>query len=65
MLNAYWEPLAFELPQLDQGSKGASLHRHGPDVSRGHLSLRGSTEFQGATYLVQPRSVVLLAQPRF
>jgi isoamylase len=60
MLNAYWEPLLFELPP----AKGLSWHRlldtfrEPPDDI---CDLFDAPALQGPTYVVQPRSVVLLA----
>jgi len=65
MLNAYWEPLAFEIPLL---------HRDSPHTWRRCLdtALASPDDIQAwdtatpiatTTYLVQPRSMVLLALP--
>jgi isoamylase len=66
MLNAYWEPLAFEIPPACSGS--SHMWRRCMDTS-----LTSPDDIQiwdtaapavDTTYLVQPRSVVLLALPR-
>jgi glycogen operon protein len=62
MMNAYWEPLAFELPPRTEGPQ-QGWHRwvetsrdspddicEGPDLS----------PVQDATYVVQPRSLAIL-----
>ena len=64
MLNAYWEPLTFELPA---GSRRAASTPGGAASTRRWrrptTSRPGSTAptVEQATYVVQPRSVVLLA----
>ena len=64
MLNAYWEPLTFELPSARADSPGSwrrSLDTALPspdDINTFELAPVVSTP----TYLVQPRSVVLLAR---
>jgi glycogen operon protein len=66
MLNAYWEPLAFEIPPLD----GDSLHTWRRCLDTALASPHDiqawdtATPIATTTYLVQPRSMVLLALPR-
>jgi glycogen operon protein len=65
MLNAYWEPLSFELPSVPAD------HRHGwrrcidtaLDAPDDICFWEAAPVVKQATYLVQPRSVVLLAMP--
>ncbi|MET0164671.1 MAG: glycogen debranching protein GlgX [Vicinamibacterales bacterium] len=66
MLNAYWEPLAFEIPPLH----GDSPHtwRRCLDTALASpqdiQSWDSATPIATTTYVVQPRSMVLLALPR-
>jgi glycogen operon protein len=63
MLNAYWEPLPFDLPPVPEGSPQSwrccvDTARPSPDdINRWEAAPAVST----ATYLVQPRSIVVLA----
>jgi glycogen operon protein len=64
MLNAYWEPLTFELPATD-GVDGQPWRRcidtalaSPDDIQPWDTALTVA----GSTYTVQPRSVVFLAQ---
>jgi len=63
MLNAYWEPLQFELPPVPDGLTQTwrccvDTARSSPDdINRWEAAPAVST----ATYLVQPRSIVVLA----
>jgi glycogen operon protein len=62
MLNAYWEPLAFEVPRTSD----ASSHRWRRLIDTALASPDDVTPFDSApevtqtTYLVQPRSVAVL-----
>jgi glycogen operon protein len=65
MLNAYWEPLAFELPPVP--GEGRALWRRcvdtalqSPDDFR---TLAQAPFVEQGTYPVQPRSVVVLILP--
>ena len=65
MINAFWEPLAFELPPRAEGPhqgwhRLVDTYLESPDdICEGpHLP-----PVQGETYLVQPRSIVILAAP--
>jgi glycogen operon protein len=64
MLNAYWEPLAFDLPPV-QNLQGRGWHRW-IDTARPSPDDIGSwanaPAVPGKTYLVQPRSVVVLME---
>jgi glycogen operon protein len=66
MLNAYWEPLRFELPPPG-GENGAEWRRWidtalaSPDDV---LPWEKAPAVPDATYLVQPRSIVFLVEPR-
>ncbi len=40
MLNAYWEPLVFQLPPTPNGLDVAALHRHGRRLAQRHPSAR-------------------------
>jgi glycogen operon protein len=63
MLNAYWEPLTFELPPVPEGSTESwrrciDTARPSPhDINR----WEGGPTVTTSTYLVQPRSIVVLA----
>jgi glycogen operon protein len=59
MLNAYWEPLEFELPPSDGPGWRRLLdtYRESPDEI---CDLADAPVVNGSTYQVQPRSVVLL-----
>jgi glycogen operon protein len=64
MLNAYWEPLAFELPPV-QNLQGKAWHRWidtalAPPEDIGTWA--NAPAVSGETYLVQPRSVVVLME---
>jgi glycogen operon protein len=63
MMNAYWEPLAFELPPRTQGSH-QGWHRR-VDTSRdtpdGICEGPDPPPVQDATHVVQPRSLAILA----
>jgi len=62
MLNAYWEPLTFELPPVAEHQQAwrrcIDTALQSPDDVSSWASAPVVTQ---ATYLVQPRSVVLLA----
>jgi glycogen operon protein len=63
VVNAYWEPLAFELPPLPAGAAWRRIidtFRESPEDLCGW---RGAEIVQGTHYLVQARTVVLLACP--
>ena len=60
IINAYWEPLAFEIPPLagqESWRKCVDTHRDPPDDICGWADAQ---RVQGSTCLVQPRSVVIL-----
>ena len=63
MFNAYWEPLTFELPPLPSGSD--QLWRRCIDTALASPDDINRWEeaamFRTSTYVVQPRSIVLLA----
>ena len=60
IINAYWEPLEFEIPPLagqERWRRCVDTYRDAPDdVCR----WADAQSAQGSTYLVQPRSVVIL-----
>ena len=65
MLNAYWEPLRFQVPPADSDTPGAwrrwidtSLPSPSDIVDWEH-----APELTDASYLVQPRSIVFLVEP--
>lgn len=62
MLNAYWEPLEFELPPVGEGPQGH--WRQGLDTALESpddiYAWAQAPVLEGTTYVVQPRSVVLL-----
>jgi glycogen operon protein len=65
VLNAYWEPLEFELPLVsDQSGAGwrrwIDTYLHSPhDI----VDWQNAPPFAGRTYLVGPRSIVVLYAP--
>jgi isoamylase len=62
ILNAYWEPLDFELPPINNGKK-KPWHRWidtSLDSPNDIVEWQKSTEVAGQTYLAKPRSVVIL-----
>ena len=68
-LNAYWEPLDFDLPPQVAGDPSGQDHRWRAvlDTSRPSprdlVNYREALPIDGGTYRVAPRSVVLLARP--
>ena len=63
MFNAYWEPLTFELPPVPSGAKGGwrrciDTALASPDDIR---RWENAPVLEQASYVVQPRSVALLA----
>jgi isoamylase len=62
MINAHWEPLTFQLPPIPDGARGGWRRRldtalpSPDDIS----SQAGEAVVERATYVAQPRSVVLL-----
>jgi isoamylase len=64
MLNAYWEPLAFELPPV-HNLKGKTWHRWidtALDPPEDLCTWAHAPAGSGETYLVQPRSIVVLME---
>jgi glycogen operon protein len=62
ILNAYWEPLEFELPPADDGG-GAAWRRWidtGLDSPDDIVEWQAAPLVQGCTYRAGPRSVVVL-----
>ena len=63
-LNAYWEPLQFELPSLPEGGGAASAWRRVVDTSRAAphdiVSPSDADPFAATTHCVASRSVVVL-----
>ena len=60
MINAYWEALQFEIPPLagqERWRRCIDTYRDPPDDFCGWADAQ---RVQGSTYLVQPRSVVIL-----
>jgi len=62
MVNAYWEPLSFELPPVPKEARGSfrvciDTALDSPDDIR---PWREASPHTAATYLVRPRSLVLL-----
>ncbi|MFN8621788.1 MAG: glycogen debranching protein GlgX [Chloroflexota bacterium] len=59
MMNMYWEPLAFELPQVDGRRWARSVDTALPSPE--DIAQAGAEVLvEGSTYLVSPRSVVVL-----
>ena len=65
MLNAYWEPLAFEIPPLHGDSPHTWRRCLDTALASPHdiQAWDTATPIATTTYLVQPRSMVLLALP--
>jgi len=65
MLNAYWEPLRFELPPAGMSNHGA--WRRWIDTSLPSpddiVDWERAPQISDTTYLVQPRSVAFLVAP--
>ena len=62
-INAYWKPLEFELPPVtgELGCRLASPDRHFAAVSGRHIwKRRQRSPVAASTYLVNPRSIVML-----
>ena len=61
MLNAYWEPLSFELPPLDGGAH-PWRRRIDKFLDSPHdiVEWEQAPEVRGLSYRVEPRSVVIL-----
>ena len=65
ILNAYWEPLEFELPTSATAASVAALDRHGPRFAARHRPVAGGTDGPGrASYRVGARSVGSIRDPR-
>ncbi len=60
ILNAYWEPLAFELPPLDPGRTWLRWIDTALDSPHDIVPWRTSPAISGASYRAEPRSVVVL-----
>jgi len=62
ILNAYWEPLAFELPPLANGSEGLWRRWIDTTLDSPHDIVEWQTApaFEGRSYKAGPRSVVVL-----
>ncbi len=62
ILNAYWEPLDFELPPADNERKTPWRRWIDTSLDSPHdiVEWQASPEIAGHTYLVQPRSAVIL-----
>jgi isoamylase len=62
MLNAYWEPLQFELPPLNDGAAAKWCRWIDTGLESPHdiVPWRSAVPVAGSAYQVQPRSVVVL-----
>ena len=60
MLNAYWESLEFELPLLGQGEHWHRVVDTALSLSEAFCDLDVASPHQDDTYLVEPRSCVVL-----
>jgi isoamylase len=62
MLNAYWEPLEFELPPLNDGAAAKWCRWIDTGLESPHdiVPWRSAVPVAGSAYQVQPRSVVVL-----
>jgi glycogen operon protein len=62
MINAYWEPLAFAIPPLDEKylpwRRCMDTYRAAPEDIRGWID---ADTVRDGTFIVQPRSIVVLA----
>jgi isoamylase len=64
MLNAYWEPLTFELPPLGKGERWQRAIDTALQLSEAVCPLDGTVPIEGDTYRVRPHSsVVLIVKP--
>lgn len=62
MINAYWEPLTFQLPALDPDKSGWRLWVDTSESSPHDIHGWNDTSLlTGTTYMVGPRSIVVLA----
>jgi len=59
ILNAYWEPLEFELPQLDGGTWRRWIDT-ALDSPQDIVPWQTSPPISGSLYRAEPRSVVVL-----
>ena len=60
MLNAYWEPLTFELPLLGQGERWHRIVDTSLPLSGAFCELEAALPLEGDTYKVEARSCVVL-----
>jgi glycogen operon protein len=60
MLNAYWEPLPFELPLLGHGDRWHRILDTALASPEDYCDPKTAPSYQGETYLVQARSSVIL-----
>ena len=60
MLNGYWEPLDFEVPEPGAGVRWKRWCDTSLDAPHDIVSFDAASEVQGERYRVQPRSIVLL-----
>jgi isoamylase len=63
VLNAYWEPLEFELPKLNAGKQWRRWIDTGLDSPNDIVSWTAAPLIAGNTYRVGPRSVAVLSSP--
>jgi glycogen operon protein len=60
ILNAYWEPLEFELPKLQDGSSWCRWIDTGRDSPNDIVHWQMAVAVKGASYRAEARSVVML-----
>lgn len=60
MLNAYWEPLAFELPLLGHGDRWHRIIDTALKSPEDYCEPKTAPPYQGEQYLVQARSSAIL-----
>jgi glycogen operon protein len=60
MLNAYWQPLDFELPLISKGENWYRLIDTSLSLKDSVCDLGGATLIEGETYRVAARSSVVL-----
>jgi isoamylase len=65
MLNAYWEPLIFELPDLEPGRRWYRIVDTAVAAPRDFCDLEGAPMFDGQAYPVGARSSVVLMAKRY
>jgi len=60
ILNAYWEPLEFELPRLENGARWRRWIDTALESPEDIVPWEDTPEFSGQSYRAEGRSVVML-----